>query len=200
MNKKLKVYLVMGTLLFGLLSGTIIVTNSLKKENNIPVNTIVNEEVTPVVLKKDIIEKPYKDENVYVISHYYDYKDTEERQINSIIIYDNTYMQNTGIIYGNDNSFDIFAVASGEVINVSDSELTGKIVEIRHTNDIISTYKFLSDVNVKINDKVSAGEKIGTSGINNITDKAKNQLYFEFIIRGELVNGENFYGKNIEEL
>ena len=200
MNKKLKVYLVMGTLLFGLLSGTIIVTNSLKKENNIPVNTIVNEEVTPVVLKKDIIEKPYKDENVYVISHYYDYKDTEERQINSIIIYDNTYTQNTGIIYGNDNSFDIFAVASGEVINVSDSELTGKIVEIRHTNDIISTYKFLSDVNVKINDKVSAGEKIGTSGINNITDKAKNQLYFEFIIRGELVNGENFYGKNIEEL
>ena len=198
MKNNYKVYLILSAIVVSLISGYIVFKNK-PKEIVTPVVQSA-EDTIPVVVKKSIIERPYKDESVSILSNFYDYKGTEENQVNSIIIYENTYMQNTGIIYGSDKAFDVLSVAPGEVINVSDSELTGKVVEVRHTNDIISIYRFLSDVNVKLNDKLNTGDKIGTSGLSNITGDNKNELHFEFIIRGELVNGEIYFGKNIEEL
>ncbi|MBR1376524.1 MAG: M23 family metallopeptidase [Bacilli bacterium] len=198
--KKYAVYVLSIALLGGTLLGTYLVNNKLENDDTKYVSDPILESVVPVVSTSDILIRPYTDSNVIILNNYYDYRSDEDTQINSIIFYNNTYMQNTGVIYGNDSEFDVVAIADGEVIKVEDSELSGKVVEIRHSNDVISVYQFLSDVNVSINTSVKQGDKIGKSGISNLVDNNKNQLYFELIIRGELVNGENYFGKNINEL
>ena len=158
------------------------------------------ENIVPVASVKNNIVRPYSDNSVAIINNYYDYKSDENAQINALIFYNDTYMQNTGIVYGADNPFDVIAIEDGEIIKISDSELSGKIVEIRHTNDIISVYQFMNDINVSLNQQVKKGDKIGTSGKSNLVDNTKYQLYFELIVRGELVNPENYYDKNINEI
>lgn len=200
--KKSVIYVLSIALVGGILTGTIMIQNSLKEEDNTKlVSDPILESITPVVSQStgEII-RPYTDTNVTILNNFYDYRSDSELQLNSIIFYDNTFMQNTGVIYGNDNTFDIVAIADGEVIKITDSELSGKVVEIRHTNDVISVYQFLSDVNVSLNTTVKKGDKIGVSGISNLTDNTKNQLYFELIVRGELVDAEGYYGKNINEI
>lgn len=160
----------------------------------------IDDDVTPVVKKDPVLIRPYTDTSVTVLSNYYDYNGDESNQEGSIIYYDNTYLQNTGVIYGSSNAFDVVAIYDGEVIKVDDSDTLGKVVEVRHSNDIISVYQLLSEVDVSVNTTVKQGDKIGKSGTSNIVDNTKQQLYFELIVRGELLNGENYFGKKLGEI
>ena len=199
--KKSVIYVLSVALLGGAIGGTYLINNSLNDDNSKYVSDPILENIIPVVSSSSSkIIRPYVDSNVSILNNYYDYRSDENSQINSIIFYNNTYMQNTGIVYGNDNEFDIVAIYDGEVIRVEDSDLSGKIVEIKHSNDVISVYQLMSNVNVSVNTIVKQGDKIGKSGISNLVDNTKNQLYFELIIRGELVNAENYYDKTIDEL
>lgn len=198
--KKSVLYALSVMLLSGVVGGTYFLKESLKDDNSKYVSNPILENILPVVSTKSTIIRPYTDNNVVIINDYYDYKSDENAQINALIFYNDTYMQNTGVVYGNDNVFDIITIADGEVIKVEDSELSGKIVEIRHSNDIISVYQFMNEVNVSLNQQVKQGDKIGTSGKSNLVDNSKNQLYFELIVRGELVNPANYYDKNINEI
>ena len=172
-----------------------------KSNNNVRfVGNPILEDIAPVAKDGSIILKPFNDDGVSIISNYYDYQDDYDTQINSIIYFNETYMQNTGIIYGADHEFDIVAIYDGEVTKVYDDDIAGKVIEIQHNNEVISRYQLLSDVKVSINTKVKAGDVIGKSGFTNIGDKNKNQLLFELIIRGQLVNGSKYYDKTLEEI
>ena len=91
-----------------------------------------------------------------------------EKQENSIIYYENTYIQNSGIDYKHPNQFEIISILDGTIIEVSNNELLGTTVKIRHENDLISTYQSLSQVNIKVDDVVLRGQVIGTSGTSKI--------------------------------
>ena len=203
-NKKLKrslVYVLSVALLGGILTGGIMIKNSLKQEDDVKlVTSPILDTVVPVSSVNNGIIRPYNDSNVSILNSFYNYKGENDSQINSIIYYDGIYMQNTGNIYGSDNKFDVLAIADGEVTKVEDSPLSGKIVTIKHTNDVISIYQFLDSSDVSLNKLVKQGEKIGTSGISNMVDSTKNQLYFELLVHGSLVDAEDYYGKNINEI
>lgn len=196
--KKSILYFLALVLVGGTLGCTNLLWNKYKDSDITPV-VKPEQEYIPVTNNVTLI-KPFNDEKVQILNGYYDYKDNEDSQINAIIYYDNTYMQSTGIVYGSDNAFDVVAVLDGEVIKVEDSSLAGKTVEIKHSDDLISVYQFLSDVDISVNTIVKQGQVIGKSGISNLADNTKNQLYFELIAHGELVNAENYYGKNISEI
>ena len=198
--KKSVLYALSVMLLGVVIGGSYLLKESFKEDDTKYVSNPILENIVPVASVKNNIVRPYSDNSVAIINNYYDYKSDENAQINALIFYNDTYMQNTGIVYGADNSFDVIAIEDGEIIKISDSELSGKIVEIRHTNDIISVYQFMNDINVSLNQQVKKGDKIGTSGKSNLVDNTKYQLYFELIVRGELVNPENYYDKNINEI
>ena len=109
-------------------------------------------------------------------------------------------MQNTGNIYGTDNKFDVIAIADGEVIKVEDGNLFGKVVTIKHNDNLVSVYRFLETTSVTPNKTVKQGDKIGESGISNITDNTKYQLYFELLVHDSIVDAENYYEKDINEI
>lgn len=158
------------------------------------------DKVTPVVATDYKIIRPYNDSEVKLLLSYYDYQAEEKDQENSIIVYDNTYMQSSGVTYGGKDNFDVVAVLDGKVITVKEDELLGKIIEMSHDNGIISIYQGLSEVNVKVDDEIKQGEIIGKSGISKVNANLGSSLSFELIINGNLVNPENYYDKKVDEI
>ena len=184
-----------------LLCGSL-VTSYLIKKNSIdePVINPVLEKVIPVIKEDLSLIKPYVKEDVEILSNYYDYNDSADNQIQSIIFYDNTFMQNTGIIYGADDEFDVNAITDGKVTKVTYDDITSYTVEVTHKDNLISRYQFLSSIDVSEGADIKKGAKIGVSGISNLIDNSKNQLYFSLLYNGEYVNALNYYGKTLEEL
>lgn len=171
-----------------------------KDENyNYVSETITNDNV-PVVNTKEVMVRPYTDPEVTIKKDYYDYKAEDVKQQNSIVYYQNTYIQNSGVSYGGKENFDVVAVLDGTVNDVKEDELLGKIIEIKHDKDIISVYQSLSETSLKKGDTISQGQVIGKSGTSNISKDLGSHLHFELIIKGNIVNPEEYYDKNISEL
>lgn len=154
----------------------------------------------PVVSTSSIIVRPYLDSNVSIYKTFYDYQDEISNQENSIILYEGTYMQNSGVDYTSDNSFDVISILDGTVINVYKNEILGTSIEIRHNNDLISVYQSLSDVIVKEGDNVIQGQILAKSGLSNINRELNNHLHFELYYKGTIVNPEEYYNKSVDEL
>lgn len=200
--KKGVVYTIYVLLGIGFCSSLYFIENKLapEKQDINYVDKVILDKEQPVVNVSEVLIRPYISDSVEILSNYYDNNADENTQQNSIIYYNNTYIQNSGTIYGQDDQFDVVAIYDGEVIKVDESSILGKVIEIRHSNDVISIYQLLGDVKVELNSKVKQGQKIGTSSLSNILGNNKQQLYFELAIRGQLVNGEQYFGKRLEEI
>lgn len=154
----------------------------------------------PTISEEVVIIKPFTDESVKVNKAYYDYKGEKENQQNALILYENTYMQNSGIDYNSDKAFDVISILDGMVINVGEDEMLGKFVEVRHSNDMISIYQSLSEITVEKDDTIKQGHILGKSGKNNINPKLENQLHFELSYKGQYVNPDEYFDKKVQDL
>ena len=154
----------------------------------------------PVVSTSVKIVKPYLDETVKLVRSFYDYEGDSADQEKAIIFYEDTYMQNSGADYANENVFDVISILDGTVISVEDNDILGTTVEVRHSNELISVYQSLSDVSVKENDQIIQGQIIAKSGTSNINKDLGNHLHFELYYKGKIVNPEEYYNKSVDEL
>ena len=164
------------------------------------VSKTIFDDVIPVVSTEEKISKPYNADDVKVLKTYYDYKGEETSQQNSLIYYENTYMQSGGISYGKDEVFDVISILPGTVEEVKEDEILGKVVKIKHNDNVISLYQCLSETTINKGDTVIQGQVIGQSGSCNLEKDIKNHVYFELIINNETVNPENYYGKTLNEI
>lgn len=170
-----------------------------KEEHKYVTKTIFDDTVSVVADEAKII-KPYTDTELKVLQNYYNYEASTDEQEKSIIKYENTYMQSSGISYGGKEDFDVVSVLDGKVIKVKDDKVLGKTVEIKHSDDVISVYQSLSDITVKENDTVTQGQIIAKGGVSNLQKDLKNHVYFEMLVKGNAVNPEKCYGKTLSEL
>ena len=147
------------------------------EENVTYVSSVIFSNETPVIStngeESEVIIRPYSDQDITIGKNFYNY------QKNSIVYYENTYMQNSGIDYIRKDVFDVIAVLDGTVISISNNELLGNTIEIKHDNNIISVYQSLSTVAVKEGDAIKQGQVIGKSGTSNINKDLGNHLHFE---------------------
>ena len=109
-------------------------------------------------------------------------------------------MQNSGIDYTGSTEFDVVSILDGTVISVSDDDILGTSIQIKHSNDLVSVYQSMSNVTVKENDTVTQGTVLGKSGESNISSDLGNHLHFELYHQGSVVNPEEYYGKLLGEL
>lgn len=172
---------------------------TIPKDYNYAVDTKF-ENVVPVVETQTTIIKPYLSEDVKVGKYFYDFEADEERQQNSIIFYENTYMQNSGVDYVSDTVFDVVAVLDGEVISVETDPTLGNIVKLKHDKNLITVYQGIDNIDLKEGSTVNQGTIIGTSGTSKINTNYTTSLHFEVYYNGELMDPENFYTLNIEDL
>ena len=161
---------------------------------------ILTDNVMPVSTEQEIdnseIIRPYTSKDITIGKSYYDYKAEEENQEASIIYYENTYILNTGVDYVSKEVFDVNSIADGTVISVTQDDIVGQTIKIKHNNDMISVYQSVNDVKVKENDEVTKGQVIATSGTNNINSELGNHLHFELYNQNILVNPEDFFIAN----
>ena len=195
-RKKLKSFVlptVFTTILVAVLVTAVIIKNkdnTLTKDDNVlnyVSKTILDNDI-PVMNEQQKIINPYTDASVTIGKYFYDYKATAEKQEKSIIFHDETYIQNSGIDFTNQNTFDVVSVLGGTITNVKEDETLGKIVEIKHANDYISIYQSLSEVSVKKGDTVTQGQVLGKSGTNELDKELGNHLHFEFYANGQIVD------------
>lgn len=174
-------------------------TNTLSKEENLTYvsNTIISKDVAVINTIKKIIN-PYTDQSVTIGKNYYNYKADATEQEKSIIYHENTYIQNTGVDFIYDKKFDVVAVLDGEVTNVKEDEVLGKIIEINHNNEYVTVYQSLSEVNVKKGDTISQGQVLGKSGENILDKELGNHLHFEMYIGGQSVDPLLYLNKDVQ--
>ncbi len=149
----------------------------------------------PVTATTMNLIRPYKDSKVRIAIDYYE---DEKNQEKSIIVTDNTYMQNVGVLYQADQKFDVYAILDGTVTEVGKNDLLGNYLKISHDNNIVSLYQILDKITVKKGDTIKQGTKIGESTKNNI--KEGNLMLFELTINNKNVNPEKYYDKSIKEI
>ena len=166
------------------------------------VNSSIFTSNIPVVKEENeaMIQKPYVSDKIEISKKFYDRGATDEEKENALIYYNDTYMQNSGILYKSNDQFEVVSILDGTVINVKKDEILGNIVEIKHSNNLISTYEGLSEVSVKKDETISSGQVIGKSGKLELGEQLENALLFELIKDGKYVNPLNYFDKKLSEI
>ena len=154
----------------------------------------------PVISTDVLITRPYVNASVKIVKDFYDYRDDAANQEESFVYYGNTYMQNSGVVYGMGEEFEVVRILDGTVMEVIDDDIMGKTVKIKHSNELISVYQSMGSIDVKQDDKVTQGMIIGRSGVANVSSDLGNHLHFELYYNGMVVNPEEYYDKSVNEL
>ena len=207
-RRKLRPYVLPTLLIIAITSvifGTALLSKNLQKEDNTEdyptsyvTNTILEEE-EPVINETKTIINPYTDQTVTIGKNYYDYKADADTQTKSIIYHDNTYMQNSGVDFVSEKTFDVVAILDGSVTDVKDDETLGKVIEIKHDNGYVSLYQSLSETSVKKGDVVTQGQVLGKSGTNELDKDMGNHLHFELYVNGQVVDPTLYLNKEINQ-
>jgi stage II sporulation protein Q len=179
--------------------------NQKKSDIDYSVNSITNDNITPVIKETEtpVTTKPvapYTAQNVALNKDFYSKDDDQKTQENSLIFYQNTYLENTGILYTSSDTFDIVASLDGTVKSIKDDAFLGKVVEISHNNNLSTFYYSLSEVTVKEGDTIKSGSIIGKSGENKIENKEGTSLLFEVYYKGKAMDPETFYTTDSSQL
>ncbi len=165
-------------------------------EDIVYVNDSIVHDALPTLSEDDVIIKPFQDDKVSVYKKFYDGENKED----AIIYYNDTYIQNSGIIYNSTDEYTVVSVLDGEVTEVKKDNILGYVVEVKHENNLISVYQGLKSVNVKKGDQVTQNTLIGKSGEIKLDVNLKNALLFELIKDGKYVNPDIYFNKKVKEL
>lgn len=206
-KRKLRGYVKPTLLLMGMaviFMTVMLITKNLKpkqeEDNGSYVVNSVLDIVTPVVsTTQQTLIKPYTSENVVIDKSFYEKDGTEEDQQKSLIYYENTYLQNSGIVYASEEEFDCVTVFDGTVVDIKQDELLNTVVYVSHNTNLTTIYYGLKDVNLKANDTIKQGDVLGKSTTNKFSSK-NNSILFEVNYNGQVLNPESFYQMDINEL
>lgn len=202
MKRKLRGFVV--PIFSGLILGLLLITFLASKEKNItPIpddynyvsKGIINNSM-PVLSYDDVLIRPYQTDKINVIKRFYD----EDNKEIGIIYFNDTYIQSTGILYSSDNEYNVVSILDGDIINIRKDDLLGNTVEIKHSDNLISSYQGLQNVYVKKGDHINQNTIIGKAGTIKLNETYNNALLFELIKDGHFVNPDKYFDKKIKEL
>ena len=164
------------------------------------VNDYIFDNYYPVVKEDETIGMPYTDSNVKIHKSFYEKEGTKEEQEQAIIYHEGTYMQNSGVSFTSESTFDVTSILSGTVTDVTDDPLLGKSIEIRSSTEIITMSQSLSDVLVKKGDLIEKGQVIGKSGTCKLYEDINNVLHVEVYKNGAIINPTKYFNKELKTL
>ena len=169
-------------------------TSVFEESENDPTN---KENNTTAEIK---IVRPYTSDKVTVTKEFYNKEESAENQEKALIFYENTYMPNTGILYGSDEKFDVVSILNGTVKEIKEDEILGNMISVDCDNKITAIYYTLGEVKVAEGDQITQNQVIATSGTSNIDSSKPETLLFETYIDGVLTNPNTLFDKNISEI
>lgn len=172
-----------------------------RKDYDYTLDKVFIKDTIPVSKNENnMIIKPYTNDKVKVYSYFYDFEGDTKKQLDSLIYYENTYMQNNGVDYSNDEEFDVVSILDGEVISIEDNAIYGKVVTIKHNDNLKSVYSNVKNVLVNVGYKISQGEIFASSDTYKVDTKAKSLLHFEVYYKDNAIDPENLYTMSVSDL
>jgi len=160
----------------------------------------MNDIAKPVISAKEVSLRPYNNDLVTIGKYYYSYESTTDQQEESIHNYKSKYFQNRGVDYSSESTFEVNAFLKGTVLKVKDDVVFGKVIEIVHEDNVLSSYSSLSEVFVSEGDEVTRGQKIGLSGNNQFLSSNQTHLHFEVRKGLVTIDPETSYNKSVSEI
>ena len=171
-----------------------------RQEMKFTIDNVFDEDTTPVVkTETNIIVKPYISNSVKVGRYFYDFESDEKKQENSLILYEDTYMQNNGVDYVDNKNFDVVAILDGEIISIEDSEVYGKVVTIKHNDNLKSVYSNVDGVLVTVGYKIHQGEIFAMSAKPKLQSDYESMLHFEVFYKESAIDPENMYTMSVSD-
>ena len=171
-----------------------------RQEMKFTIDNVFDEDTTPVVkTETNIIVKPYISDSVKVGRYFYDFESDEKKQENSLILYEDTYMQNNGVDYVDNKNFDVVAILDGEIISIEDSEVYGKVVTIKHNDNLKSVYSNVTGVLVTVGYKIHQGEIFAMSAKPKLQSDYESMLHFEVFYKESAIDPENMYTMSVSD-
>lgn len=193
----LVIVVIFGTMMF--MSTNLELKNKEQMDEADKVIEIIDPDYVPVVsevVKKTI--KPYNNETVKISVDYYSKDDAAETQEKSLIYFNNKYMQNTGIMYGSTEEFEVLSMYDGVISSINEDEIFQTVIEIKHNEEYSSYYYGVKDTELKIGDEIKTGDIIGKSGEKVFESEQNYNLLVEVYHTGKLIDPETFFDKEIE--
>lgn len=202
MKRRFKRYVVpvfLGTVLVVLLNLILVLKKNnvspISDEFNFVTSSVINSSI-PVLSYDDVLIRPYQTDKITVVKRFYD----EDNKEMGIIYFNDTYMQSSGILYTSDEEYNVVSILDGDVISVKKDDLLGNTVEVKHNDNLISSYQGLGTVYVKKGDHINQNTIIGKAGEIKLKDTYNNALLFELIKDGYYVNPDKYFDKKIREI
>lgn len=137
-----------------------------------------------------------------LVRTFFDESLSDEELESAVIISGSDMITSTGTSYAKeDNSvFDVIAIYDGTVVSVTEDDLAGATVEIKHSDTVISIYSSLSDVKVKVGDVIEQGAVIAKASTSINDTAAGVHVHLEVKANGKYKNPTTIFGKEIEEI
>ena len=202
MKRKIKEYalpVLLGTVLAVFLNLFLAIrqnsVSSIPEDYNYVSGSIINDSL-PVLSYDDVLIRPYQTDRITVVKRFYD----EDNKELGIIYFNDTYMQSSGILYTSEDEYNVVSILDGEVISVKKDDLLGNTVEVKHTDNLISSYQGLQNVYVKKGDHINQNTILGKAGEIKLNETYSNALLFELIKDGYYVNPDKYFDKKIKEI
>ncbi|WP_127581138.1 M23 family metallopeptidase [Paenibacillus koleovorans] len=135
--------------------------------------------------------------DVDVLMNFFDSKASNEVRQAAMIEYGDTLTPHMGIDLGRDDdkTFEVAAAAGGKVTRVETDPLVGQLVEITHSNGIVTIYQSLADVKVAKDAQVKKGDVIASAGRSELEKEMGYHIHFEVRQDGTPVNPETLLGQ-----
>lgn len=172
-----------------------------RKDYDYTLDKVFVKDTIPVSKNEsNMIIKPYTNDKVKVYSYFYDFEGDTKKQLDSLIYYENTYMQNNGVDYSNEEDFDVVSILDGEVISIEDNAIYGKVVTIKHNDNLKSVYSNVKDVLVNVGYKISQGEIFASTTSYKVDTNVKSLLHFEVYYKDNAIDPENLYTMSVSDL
>jgi stage II sporulation protein Q len=155
----------------------------LKITNDAPsVQASKSPDALAVTAQAETLKWPVKDKNAVSISlPFYDNKASNEVRQAAMIEYGETLTPHVGIdLKANEGeNFDVTAALSGKVTAVQQDPIVGNLVEITHSNGLVTVYQSLSGVVVAKDAEVKQGDIIAKAGRSELEKEEGVHLHFE---------------------
>lgn len=166
-----------------------------KPEDTKPVAGLVQQQPGPVIetnTRPETLKYPFAEANlekVQVLQHFYDVAADAKTRENALLVFKQSYTTSSGISLAMDGQpFEVRVAMSGEVAEVKLDAFTGNAIVVNHANGLQTRYGSVSDITVKIGDKVEQGQPIGKASENEWNPSAGVHLYFEVLENGTPIN------------
>lgn len=156
-----------------------------ESEGNIAVNA-----------QNETLKYPFDEEllnQMTVLQDYYDVTADEESRESSLLVFNQTYVTNSGVSISMDGEpFEVVASLSGTVEEVKIDPFTGDSIVLKHENGLLTSYGSVTGILVKKGDMVKQGQAMATTTENEWNPTAGVHLQFEVLENGEAVNPRTY--------